>query len=282
MNSKQVIVKTILDKRTGKQVKFTRVVGKRSEAEVLAELENELDKIRISNAELFNSILNTKTTNPEENLERIDLDDVLTQFSKDTGNSTFIIARSRVGKTHLLCKLLQKLMVWDDQLVPIIFAGNPSSEPYQTLNKRVPIFAGFRPSVLETLKTINDFMPTDKQFHFLVVLDDILDARNSGTLRNLCLSYRNVNISSIICIQSPTLVQRNVRNSATCYLMGQTTGQETTGMLEKFLQYLPYFKRIKNKDLQHAELSDLTKNHEFLAYFPLTPDDILYRIKAPP
>lgn len=273
-------------------MKFSRVVGNKTEEQVRNEIALAKEQIRKSNEQHMyereqalsqqRAVRNDKIGVLEQQLTRINLDDVLKQYSKDTGNSTFLIARSRVGKSHMLCKLIEKLMVWNDQLIPIIFAGNPSSEPYKMLSGKIPIISGYRPSVVETLKTINDWLPEDRQYHFLVVLDDILDARNSSSLRNICLSYRNVNISSIISIQSPTLVQRNVRNSATCYMMGQTTGQETVGLLEKFLQYMPYFKQIRNKDDQHAELNLLTKDHEFLAYFPLNPDDRLYRIKAPP
>lgn len=288
--SKHIIVETIFDKKKHRQVQITRVVGNKTEEQVRAEIAVVKDRVRKSNEEFIKereqavldkrAVRKDKLGDNEETLTRIDLDFVMNNLSKETGNSVFFIARSRVGKSYALCRLVLKMMQWDADLIPIFMCGNVQSEPYSILKKQVPIVQGFKPSLVETLKTVNDYMGEGRQYKWLVVLDDILDARNSTSLRNICLSFRNSLVSSIISIQSPTLVQRNVRNSSTAYFFGNCTGQECEGVMEKFLQYMPYFRKIKNKDDRVAELNILTKNHEFLVTFPLVPNDKLYQFKA--
>ena len=283
--------RNIYSKRQKKQVVIRKTLRTGQTVDELDELiKIDIEKIRLDNELFQQEKINQPSKQPKPDLtidsskskiEPIELQDTLKFYTKKTGQNIFVIARSRVGKSHLIVKMIQMMKKWDPLLIPVIFAGNIGSNPYVPILDEIVCIDGFRPSIIDSMKLINDLQPNDRKYRWLVVLDDILTARNNETLKNLCLSYRNALISSIISIQSAVLVQRNVRCNASAYFIGKSESQERDSLMDKFLRYQPSFRHIKNKDEQMEKYEQHTDDYKFLAIFPLEPDNKTYVLKAP-
>lgn len=124
--------------------------------------------------------------------------------------STLVLGSSFSGKTTLLVNELNKLSQ-DDYTLIILFTESKNAQPFKKLKTRVKIIEGFEPEIIRFLKNIND--KTNNRYNFLILLDDVIDAKHAKELSKMILTYRNSGISSCISIQYPMLINKSSRSS---------------------------------------------------------------------
>jgi hypothetical protein len=266
----------VYSKREKKNFKKTLSAKKFTEEEILHNFEIFKQKINEDN-EKYEAEKIQKQESSKCNLKRQELSDVVSHLDKHTGNSILCFASSKSGKSFMLVKLLDVLLKWNPNLIPVLFLGNPNAEIYKPLRGRFAMFEGFRPSIVETLRAING-IDEGRKFEWLVILDDIVNARHSEILRNCLLSWRNSGISCIGLLQNATLINKNLRGNASVYLYGRNKREEITGLMSRFLKTLEPFRFLKTEDKSDC-YNELTQDYNFLVNYPNDSDD-LYLLKA--
>lgn len=126
-------------------------------------------------------------------------------------SSTILIGQSRSGKSVLIDYIFNRFFT---SHITVLFTPNYQSPVYERIrnNPNVSVSPFFIPHIIGMMNEINQ--ESNNKYKFLIILDDIVDARYKLQLEQLVLSLRNSNISSIIGIQWPPLIKPNVRNNA--------------------------------------------------------------------
>jgi hypothetical protein len=95
------------------------------------------------------------------------------------------------------------------------------------------------------------------------VLDDVPLAKNDKQLLKLLTIYRNSNISGIVCVQSPTMLNPTVRSNFTfvCLFKNNTT-EQTEAVIKGFLRGV--FPQGWNYDQKIEWYRRMTEDHHFL------------------
>lgn len=196
-------------------------------------------------------------------------------FEKDTGSVFLVMGTSKSGKTTLTIKILNILDEFDNKFIPMIMAGNMNNPLYP---KSAPIFNGFQPQLVEILKIINENTSAKKQYRFLIVIDDILDLKGSQTLKNLLLSYRNNNLSTVINIQNPVLIRKDARSNPSMFFFGHMGSmEEIEAIMKRFLGSTDIFLKLNMMEKIRLYKS-LTMNHQFLVFLPMVHSNLIFTI----
>jgi hypothetical protein len=178
---------------------------------------------------------------------------------KTNTSSTILIGQSRAGKSVLIDYLFKRFF---KNHITILFTPNYQSHVYDRIrnNPNTIISPFFIPHIIGMMNEINQ--ETNNKYKFLVILDDIVDARYKLQLEQLVLSLRNSNISSIIGIQWPPLIKPNVRNNANnvCFFMFHNP-EGRKRILTDFLYGM--FGEL-SMQLQMRLYKSLTNDHHFI------------------
>ena len=176
----------------------------------------------------------------------------------NTGNSTVILGSSKAGKSTVLMHLYKK---YYEDTISILFSDNPQIKLYKD-PKLIKSFH-FIPQVIRDFHQIN--RKTKNKYDFTVLLDDIVNEKEDEMLRRLILSFRNSNISSIVSLQSPTLLNKSNRASVNNILFFRFNTDEMIEQTIKFYlsSHLPG--RMDDKIRQYKEM---TKDHQFIYLNP--------------
>lgn len=180
------------------------------------------------------------------------------QLDPNTGNSTVLFGSSKAGKSTLLMYLYRK---YYQNAISILFSENPQIKLYK--DPKLIRSTYFLPSVIGDFHRIN--RRTKNHYDFTVLMDDIVDEKENNTVRKLILTFRNSNISSIVSLQSPTLLNKSNRASVNNIIFFRFNTDE---MIEQVIRtYLSsYLKgRMDDKIRQYREL---TKDHQFIYLDP--------------
>ena len=97
------------------------------------------------------------------------------------------------------------------------------------------------------------------------MLDDIIDVKFSALISNLILTYRNSNISSLISLQYPKLLNKSARANINNIILFNFNTDET--IIDTIKLYLRnHFNKLgfKTFDEQLSLYKELTKNHGFI------------------
>jgi hypothetical protein len=192
-----------------------------------------------------------------------------------------VLGRSRSGKTHWLVEQLNKL-VGETREVDgitrpifdkiIIFTESLNAEPFDNLDKKLPIIfiKGYISKVVLLLKRCND--ETHNRYRWLCVLDDCLGSASGKSLRGgafskQMLTFRNANISTVVCVQGCTLLDPKTRENAHQIVITGMKLRDQTRACNELLyddcrKYLPEHEKLKGEKLA-------TK------FFELVGDDVL-------
>lgn len=147
----------------------------------------------------------------------------------------------------------------------MLFTMNPHIDIYKN-HKNLIVCKTFNKeteNVIKEQKYIN--MKTNNKYNFCNLLDDIIDVKYSALLNNLILTYRNSNISTIICLQYPKLINKSVRaNINNVMLFNFNTDETCIDAINLFLKN--HFNKMgyKTEDDKLKLYKELTKNHGFI------------------
>ena len=147
---------------------------------------------------------------------------------EESAKTTIVMGKSMSGKTHFLVDQLNSLEGLTREVNGVtrpiydkivIMTESLNAEPFSKLSKNLPVIfiKGYMPKFVMLLKKLND--ETDNKFKWLVVLDDCVGSVSGRSLRGgvfpkQMLTYRNAGISTIVCVQSVTLLEPKSRENA--------------------------------------------------------------------
>lgn len=140
------------------------------------------------------------------------LKDIDLILNEDTGNTIFLLGSSQRGKTTVMMHLYRKYYS-SNKFVTILYAINYQIKHYEKQKNLIvcKTFNQQAEKVIKMQKYINS--NCDNKYMFCNMFDDIVDQKFNKLLNSLILTYRNSNISSLISLQYPKLLNRTQRTN---------------------------------------------------------------------
>lgn len=185
---------------------------------------------------------------------------------KTTGGcSVLMIGSGRSGKTTALKHILETYFKGH---LGAIFSESAKAPAYSHMKyPLLPLSCVFVPEIMRAAYHIN--METKNHYPFMFVLDDVPLAKNDKQLLKLLTIYRNSNISGIICVQSPTLLNPTCRSNFTFVMLFKcNTTEQIEAVIKAYLRGV--FPQGWNYDQKIAWYRQQTEDHHFLFLDNLT------------
>ena len=192
--------------------------------------------------------------------------DVRLRLDKKTGNTTLILGSSKRGKTTLMTHLFMKYYSYDvnPAYINTLYSGNPQLKVYKN-DRKLLIADGFNADhekYIKMQKYINT--KTKNRYQFANFFDDIIDQKHSKTINQLILSYRNSNISCVLCLQYLFLMSKQNRSSVNnLFVFGANSAEQEEALISHVLK--PYLVQLGYRDYNSQVIifREITKNYGF-------------------
>jgi hypothetical protein len=195
---------------------------------------------------------------------------------KTTGGcSVLMIGSGRSGKTTCLKHIMD---TYFRKHIGALFSESAKAPAYAHMKyPLMPLSCVFIPELMSASYHINK--ETKNHYPFLYVLDDVPLAKNDKQLLKLLTIYRNSNISGIICVQSPTLLNPTCRSNFTFVLLFKcNTTEQIEAVIKAYLRGV--FPQGWNYDKKIDWYRRATEDHHFL--FLNNLDGTIHRCKLAP
>lgn len=175
------------------------------------------------------------------------------------GASVLMIGSTRCGKTTALKYILKKYF---KDHIGVIFSESAKSPAYADMkNKNLPLSSAWVPELIKDMYKINK--DTKNHYDFMVILDDMPSVKFDKELLKLTTIYRNSNLSSICCIQSPSLLTPTARSNFNfVFLFHANTTAQMEANIKAYLRGIwpdkwSYEEKIRAYD-------EMTADHHFI------------------
>lgn len=185
-------------------------------------------------------------------------------LNNDSGNTIFLLGASQRGKSTVLMYLYDKYFSGND-FVTLLFAINYQIKAYKN-HKNLIICKTFNKQsekLIKLEKYINS--NCDNKYKFCNMFDDIIGQKYNTLLNDLIMTYRNSNISSLISLQYPKLLNRTQRtNIHNVLLFGFNNDEAIIDVVKFWLK--GYFSKLGYKtELEQVEFyKEVTRDHGFI------------------
>jgi hypothetical protein len=190
------------------------------------------------------------------------------KLPENGGVSCCFLGSTRSGKTTFLKYLLDECF---DKHFKVLMSNSIHAPIYKDMKDIVksPIYI---PKLIREGYEINK--GTNNKYDLLYILDDVISAKFDKQLLNLLAIHRNSNLSAIISIQSPILLNSATRGNLNYVFLGRMNSDE---QVEKTIRmyltsYLPG--KMTEKIRRYREM---TEDHHWIVIDNLTGD--VYRTK---
>jgi len=190
------------------------------------------------------------------------------KLPENGGVSCCFLGSTRSGKTTFLKYLLDECF---EKHFKILMSNSIHAPIYKDMKDIVksPIYI---PKLIREGYEINK--GTNNKYSLLYILDDVISAKFDKQLLNLLAIHRNSNLSAIISIQSPILLNSATRGNLNYVFLGRMNSDE---QIEKTIRmYLTSYLPGKMTE-KIRRYRDLTENHHWIVIDNLTGD--VYRTK---
>lgn len=238
--------------------------------------------------EKYNLITNATTpTTKQESKPSPSVDNKINVSNKikldlnhNTGNTICIFGSSKKGKSTLMMYLYKKIFAQRKEYISTLFSPNIHIGVYKT-NKKLLTCNTFNHQAekyIHLQKYINE--KTDNHYKFLNMFDDIIDAKHKQLMNEMIMTYRNSNISTMICLQYGYLLSKmNRANINYSIIFGSNSHESILDLINTFLKQ--HFIRMGVFDLndQVKLYKQVTKNHGFILIDNLHDKMTFHRLK---
>jgi len=192
------------------------------------------------------------------------LSGVKMKLDPKTGSTVVIYGSSKRGKSTLMMRLYDKYFK-SNKIISTLFSDNPQLKVYKG-NEDLIIGHGFSEESARYIQ-LQQFIntKTDNEYKFLELFDDIIDAKASGVINKLVLTYRNSNISMIMCLQYVFLLSKaNRANINHTFVFGMNSGEDCESVIDVVLK--SYFNDLGVIGLvnQLKFFREVTADHGFI------------------
>ena len=191
---------------------------------------------------------------------------------KVTGSSTVLFGASKSGKSYLMKNLLKKYYKNPNTII-ILFADNVHSNIYKDIDKKVITTDKFDPQLVKDIHKIQK--KTNNKYQWLLVLDDMVLEKSDPQLLKMFLTYRNSKMSTIILLQSLSLLSKNARFNGNNFIFKKCNSQQyVDDVMQYFIGGYGVFAG-KSKQEQTELFREITKDYGF-CYLDALNDTISY------
>lgn len=191
------------------------------------------------------------------------------ELPENGGVSVALVGSTRSGKTTFLKYLLDKHFA---KHLKVLMSNSIHAPIYKDMKDMVksPLYI---PKLVKEGYMINK--DTKNHYDFLYILDDIVTGKFDKELLKLLAIYRNSNMSAIISIQSPILLNSATRGNLNYVLLGRMNSEE---QIEKTIKmYLTSYLEGRNMTEKIKSYKAMTEDHHWIVVNNLTGD--VYRTK---
>lgn len=201
--------------------------------------------------------------------------EVALRLDGGTGNSTVLLGSSKAGKTTVMMHLFAKYYGGKDY-ISILFAANPQIEHYKD-KKHLIVASQYEPKLVRMAQKVQK--GTGNHYRFCFLLDDMLDQRDDRALKSLVLSYRNSDLSSLVCLQYSNLLAKNSRANVNNILLFRFNSQEAIEIVvNQFLR--SFFRRLGVAPEDMVDFyKKATEDHGFIYIHPASDTISFHRLK---
>lgn len=264
---------------TGQQPTFSRyinVTGKTPE-----QIKNEIDKLKEDNRKRNEEYKKARASGQIPTYSKEEIKHIVNykkelniRFDENTGNTFALFGASKSGKTTLMMRLYKeefKKFISLKLLLTTLYAMNPQLPIYnQKYLLKFPvddIDAMNRNEIkdyIEWQRKVNKL--NDNKFQFLNMFDDFINMRYNELINNLILTYRNSNISSVLCLQYVNLLSKQARSNINhIFLLHMNTDESIEVAIKVYLQ--SYIKKHSILDPINW-YKDVTRDHHCIYLKP--------------
>ena len=195
-----------------------------------------------------------------------------------TGNSTVLLGSSKKGKSTLLMWIYRKYYkkkAW----ITTLFSINSQISTYKGEKDLLKCnsFDVKAQKYIRLQKFIN--RKTSNRYNFANLIDDVIDVRHNKLITNMVLTYRNSNISTVLCMQYSNLLSKSSRaNFNNVIIFGFNSDESMEVVIKTFLRSAFSKMGIKRLDDQIRFFKKMTKDHQFLYYHPASDSLSFHKI----
>lgn len=191
------------------------------------------------------------------------------ELPNNGGVSVAFVGSTRSGKTTFLKHMIDKYFA---KHLKVLMSNSIHAPIYKDMKDIVksPLYI---PKLVKEGYMINK--DTKNHYDFLYILDDIVTGKFDKELLKLLAIYRNSNLSAIISIQSPVLLNSATRGNLNYVLLGRMNSEE---QVEKTIKmYLTSYLDGKNMTEKIKAYKAATEDHHWIVINNL--DGSVYRTK---
>lgn len=190
------------------------------------------------------------------------------------GCSLVFYGSTRSGKTTLLNYLYDKHF---KKHISVLMSGSLNSGSYKRLEKSCVTSDMFHPEVLKDMYAINH--KTKNHYKFCCIMDDITNHKYNEETVKLFTIYRNSRISSFVCVQAITMMNKTARANINFVLLGRLNNDsEIETVIKSYLtSFFPTRLRMAEKITLYRQL---TNDHHWIIIDQVGND--IFRTKLEP
>lgn len=175
------------------------------------------------------------------------------------GASILMIGSTRCGKTTALKWILKKYF---KEHIGVCFSESARSPAYSDMkNKNIPLSSAWVPDLIKNMYQINK--DTNNFYDFMIILDDMPSVKFDKQLLKLTTIYRNSNLSSICCVQSPSLLTPTQKSNFNfVFIFKSNTTSQTEANIKAYLRGV--FPEGLNYDQKIRAMTEMLADHHFI------------------
>ena len=174
------------------------------------------------------------------------------------GVSFVLCGSTRSGKTTILNYLYK---TYFQNHISVLMSNSINSGSYKMLQKTCATSDFYHPEILKDMYKINH--ATQNHYEFFVIVDDVPDKREDQEMKRLMCIYRNSRISSIVCAQTATMINKMARSNINYVFLGRmNASSESERNIKDYLTgYLPTTMKMSEKVQWYQRA---TENYQWL------------------
>jgi hypothetical protein len=149
-----------------------------------------------------------------------------------------------------------------DEYISVLFTESKHADPLKGLTGADDIIIdamGLDGGVYKWMHMMN--YRYEKRYRFVVMIDDVISVKNMSVVYDAFLTYRNMNISSIVSLQYLKLCPLSIRSSLYfCFLLPMNSNEGIEQLVRGYMaMYLPG----KTLDAKIAKYKEMATDHHF-------------------
>lgn len=198
--------------------------------------------------------------------------DIDLKLDKNTGNTTILFGSSKQGKTTTMLYIMNK---YYKKSINTLFSVNAHDPRFNEIYLKSDQFNTKSTKYIKLQKYINS--KVENYYDFTLFFDDIVDCKHKNIINDLIMTYRNSNISTVMCLQYGFLLSKmNRANINNILIFGMNSVEASEDIIKLFLS--KYFDRLGIKD-HYGFYKKITANHGFIYIHNATDTISFHRLE---